>query len=58
MVIKLSQEKWRWNVVDINTSGVVEKFVRLINLKFLLKLKEPPSECFQLLKEVYAINDL
>jgi hypothetical protein len=32
------------------------KMKQRINLKFLVKLKQTPTECFQLLKEVYGDN--
>lgn len=32
------------------------KIEQRINLKFLVKLRKPPSECFQLLKEVFGDN--
>jgi hypothetical protein len=32
------------------------KIEQRINLKFLVKLKKTPTECFQLLKEVYGDN--
>ena len=35
---------------------ISQKIEQRINLKFLVKLKKPPTECFQLLKEVFGDN--
>ena len=35
---------------------ISSKVEQRINLKFLVKLRKPPSECFQLLKEVFGDN--
>ena len=44
------------SVVGFDTTVSNTRIKLRINLKFLMKLRKSPSECFKLLKEVYGKN--